>query len=121
MIISLYGKKHDLIKVKYGFSWTVLFFGFFAPFFRRDIKWGAIMFVATIGVIWLTVELHLPVDMQPFCLYIAQILFSFIYNNIYIKELLAKGYMPYDNVSRTILIENGYLTDDFDFGKKEEV
>ena len=58
-----------------GYSWTFLLFGFLPPLFRGDWKWGAILFVATL-----------------LTLGIAGIVFSFLYNKIYIKSLIAKGY-----------------------------
>lgn len=62
-------------KVKAGFSWTTLFFGFFVPLFRGDFKWFLFCLLCDILVLpWL--------------------IFPFIYNKIYIKELLERGYKP---------------------------
>ncbi len=58
-----------------GFSWTVLFFGWFPPMFRSDWKWAVIMFICTIVTFGLS-----------------GLVFMFIYNKIYIKELLNNGY-----------------------------
>lgn len=66
-------------QVKLGFSWTMLFFGIFVPLFRGDFKWFLITLLAslvTCGFAWLV--------------------FPFIYNKIYIKELIEKGWLPAD-------------------------
>lgn len=58
-----------------GFSWTMLFFGVFVPMLRGDWKWffiGLLLGVLTFGFSWLV----LP----------------FIYNKIFSKELVEKGY-----------------------------
>ena len=63
-------------QVKKGFSWTMLFFGVFVPLIRGDIKWFAISLVAafvTVGISWLV--------------------FPFIYNKLYLNDLLNKGYV----------------------------
>lgn len=63
------------ITVKEGFSWTVFFWGCFTPLARGDVKWAFIMFVSAIitcGFSWLV--------------------FPFIYNGIYINDLIKKGY-----------------------------
>lgn len=72
-------------KVKMGFSWTVFFFGFFVPLLRGDYKWALILFLfasiagsASEGAGGLLVS----------------IVFAFLYNKIYIKGLLEKGYRP---------------------------
>ena len=61
--------------VKEGFSWTMLFFGIFVPLYRGDWKWFLIMLIANI-----------------FTYGLASIVFAFIYNKIYINDLLEKGY-----------------------------
>ena len=61
--------------VKEGFSWTMLFFGIFVPLYRGDWKWFLIILVANIFTYgW------------------ASVVFAFIYNKIYINDLLEKGY-----------------------------
>ena len=61
--------------VKEGFSWTMLFFGIFVPLYRGDWKWFLIILIANIFTYgW------------------ASVVFAFIYNKIYINDLLEKGY-----------------------------
>ena len=61
--------------VKEGFSWTMLFFGIFVPLYREDWKWFLIILIANIFTYgW------------------ASVVFAFIYNKIYINDLLEKGY-----------------------------
>jgi hypothetical protein len=79
-------------RVKVGFSWTTLFFGFLVPIFRGDVKWTIIMFCASV----LTLGL-------------AQLVMAFTYNRTYIRDLLEKGYFPADDFSRSILEEKKFL------------
>ena len=58
-----------------GFSWTTFFFGFFPALIRGDWMWAVIMFFAT----WITFG-------------ISGIIFAFIYNRIYIQNLLKQGF-----------------------------
>ena len=61
--------------VKEGFSWTMLFFGIFVPLCRGDWKWFLITLIANL-----------------FTYGLASVVFAFIYNKIYINDLLEKGY-----------------------------
>ena len=61
--------------VKEGFSWTMLFFGIFVPLYRGDWKWFLIILIANL-----------------FTYGLASVVFAFIYNKIYINDLLEKGY-----------------------------
>ncbi|HZG15340.1 MAG TPA: DUF2628 domain-containing protein [Candidatus Bathyarchaeia archaeon] len=82
--------------VKVGFSWTTFFFGFFPALFRGDLKWAIIMFIiaAVLGSFTFGIGA-----------WVSGIVFSFIYNKIYIKELIEKGYRPATEESRTLLIQ----------------
>jgi len=73
-----------------GFSWSTLFLGVFVPIYRGDWKWAIIMSLSgliTFGVSW--------------------IFFPFIYNKLYIKELIHKGYKVKEVLGNDIgIIEN---------------
>ena len=58
-----------------GFSWTMFFFGFFPALLRGDLKWTLIMILTV-----------------PFTAGINMIIFMFIYNKIYIKDLISQGF-----------------------------
>lgn len=81
-------------KAPTGFSWTNLIFSWFVPAFRGDLKWCILFFIMafpTFGLIAL---------ISPF-----------IYNKIYIKELLEKGFVPADKESKDYLIKNHLIID----------
>lgn len=79
--------------VKVGFSWTTLFFGFCPALFRGDLKWAVIMFLVSCVTFGISL-----------------LVFPFIYNKLYIKELIEKGYKPGDDHAKNILISKGILT-----------
>ena len=88
-------------EVKLGFSWTTFFFGFFPALFRGDLKWATIMFVTAVlaGLFTFGIGAWIP-----------GIIFSFLYNKIYIKDLLEKGYLPADETSRLELQSAGVIS-----------
>lgn len=87
--------KHETGVVKQapvGFSWTTLFFGGFPALLRGDVKWfllGWLISLATVGF--------------------GLIIMAFIYNKIYVKDLMEKGYRPADDFSKNILAQKGIL------------
>jgi len=79
-------------EVKVGFSFTMLFFGLFVPLFRGDFKWtilALIIAIVTCGFGWLVMP--------------------FIYNKMYIKDLLERGYLPVTDEDRSILQGKGII------------
>jgi hypothetical protein len=69
-----------------------LIFFFFPALVRGDIKWGIIQFVVSC----LTVGIS--------CL-----VFPFIYNKIYVRGLLEKGYLPADEGGSNLLASRGIM------------
>ncbi|OUS69690.1 hypothetical protein B1748_30585 [Paenibacillus sp. MY03] len=100
MHVRLVNAAGGVKEVKVGFSWTTFFFGFFPALFRGDLKWAAIMFITAtaIGIFTLGLGAWVP-----------GIIFSFIYNKMYIKELLEKGYRPLDAHAQSVLHQGGIV------------
>lgn len=92
MTIKLKNNVGLLKTVPTGFSWTTLFFGGFVPLIRGDLKWFAIMlFLAffSFGISWL--------------------IFPFVYNKVFIKGLLEKGFTTADEEANKYLAAKGYI------------
>lgn len=87
-------------EIKVGFSWTTFFFGLFVPLFRGDIKWALIM---------LALSILAGVPTSGVGSGIVGIIFSFMYNKFYTKDLLAKGYEPASDTDRSVFNTKGYL------------
>ena len=87
-------------EVKVGFSWTTFFFGFIPALIRGDLKWALIMVLlaGVAGVFTLGVGAWIP-----------GIIFSFIYNKIYIKNLMEKGYTPESESDKSVLVSKGII------------
>lgn len=81
-----------LKRVKVGFSWTVFFFGFFPALFRGDWKWAIIMFLAA-----------------SFTFGVSNFVFMFMYNKLYINDLLEKGFVAADETAENILSSKGLI------------
>lgn len=97
MIVDIKNQFGAIKHVKIGFSWTMLFFGFFVPLSRRDWKWVAISFLASIftaGICWF--------------------IFPFVYNKMYIGDLIEKGWEPADAEAEEVFLSKGMITPDWD-------
>ncbi len=127
-IISL--KKDNLIKKGLvGFSWTTLFFGFFVPIIRGDVKWAIVMlisfccYVSMVGAIidGMFPDIDKIPDNNPILSLVSlvvslgilfiniNIMFAIIYNKQYTTELLESGYEPANEYSRDILQSRGMI------------
>ncbi|WP_461213351.1 DUF2628 domain-containing protein [Lacticaseibacillus sp. GG6-2] len=92
-------RTHQIKQPKVGFSWTTFFFGFFPALFRGDWKWALI--IALIQILTGTFTFGISVG-------VVSIIFAFIYNKLYINDLLRDGYQPSDTFSRDILNQRGF-------------
>ena len=72
-----------------GFSYTALSWSFLPMVIRRDWKWAAI--VAFLSCITGAVVSNLAPN-EPVFVFLNNLVFGFIYNKLYIKELISKGY-----------------------------
>jgi len=93
MAIRLKHSNSGLIKkIPEGFSWTSLFFGWFVPVVRGDVKWA---------ILWLIITI--------FTAGIGQIVMAFTYNKSYLKRMLENGYIPADDEATVKLTEKGLI------------
>ena len=87
MIVRLKNDIGMVKEAKIGFSFTTFFFGPFVPALRGDWKYAGIMLVCAIITSG-----------------ISTLVFPFVYNKLYIKELLMKGFLPASDTDRNILV-----------------
>ena len=100
MKISLSNNEGVIKEVKLGFSWTTLFFGIFPALLRKDFKWAMIM---------LGISITINLFLFGLGALITGVLFAFIYNKIYIKNLLTNGYRPVYAAGHELLIKEQLL------------
>lgn len=92
--------------VKVGFSWTTFFFGFFPALFRGDWKWAAIIILS---------DIVLGVFTVGFGSIVIDIIWAFMYNKVYTKDLINNGYEPSDQGAYQILVSKGYIPTGYTF------
>jgi hypothetical protein len=80
---------------KVGFSWTTFFFGFFPALFRGDWKWAVIQLIC--GMITFN---------------FSSLIFCFIYNKLYINDLLTKGFTPITDADKAVLVSKNFIVAD---------
>ncbi|EGC92637.1 hypothetical protein HMPREF9402_0025 [Turicibacter sp. HGF1] len=98
MRVRLINNLNMLKEVKVGFSWTILFFGFFVPLFRQDWIWGVSMFFVSVALMVLKVYYLNP---------IFYLIMAIIYNKLYIENLLSEGWRPASENDERILVMKG--------------
>ncbi|WP_225047938.1 DUF2628 domain-containing protein [Lacticaseibacillus kribbianus] len=91
---------HAVKQTKIGFSWTTLFFGFFPALFRGDWTWALIIALLQIATGTFTWGISIGV---------ISIIFAFIYNGMYVRGLINKGFAPSDQASADALRAKGFL------------
>ncbi len=112
----------DVKKADFGYSFTTLFFGYWIPLFRKDYKLAGLMFLLVVlellSVNYSFFQAVLATD-NPMQVYggdftklagrllmpsftVSSIVFGFIVNKRYIKQLLSKGYVPKTEADRMI-------------------
>ena len=94
--ITLINKDNKTKTCKVGFSWTSLIFMYLVPLFRLDFKNFALQ-------ILLYSACMLIVPLSPILVTIAYIGIAMYYNNVYIKDLVNKGYTPYGDEDAVLL------------------
>ena len=94
--ITLINKDNKTKTCKVGFSWTSLFFIYLVPLFRLDFKNFALQILLYSACIVI-------VPLSPILVTIVYIGIAIYYNNLYIKYLVNKGYMPYSDKDALLL------------------
>ena len=94
MIVRLKNDIGMIKEAKIGFSWTNFFFGAFVPAIRGDWKYAAIMVICSMITCGLST-----------------LVFPFVYNKLYIKELLMKVFLIASESDRNLLIQKGSIVD----------
>lgn len=97
-MVNMRNSQTDQIKqVKVGFSWTMFFFGFWVPLFRGDWRWLVVMLLLDIIGIWSYGTVSS----------IANIIMAFLYNKLYIEDLIKQGWYPADASAENALQSKG--------------
>jgi len=89
-VITFKNNNTDEVKsAPVGFSWTAFLFGFFPMLCRSDWKWAAI--VAVISIVAFGVVSQFAPASSGVAFWTG-LVFGFIYNKLYIKDLVSQGY-----------------------------
>lgn len=100
-MITLRNKDTGLIKnCSTGFSWTTLIFGLFVPLIRGDFKWAAVLVILSMLAGGPTFG---------FGAVFVNFIFAFLYNKIYIRSLMERGFVPADDDARNWCIDKGLI------------
>ena len=133
--LLLIDDRGETIEAPTGFSWTALFFNFFVPFLRGDLKHAGLFFLVTVFLVsinslWgflLVSKLLLTLGFTPqasaalfpwivlgsLCVLIAfQLYLGVRYNTLYIRSLLKQGYRPADASHNALLDKLGIVASD---------
>ncbi len=92
--VALLSPKGDIKTAPVGFSFTILLFGLFVCLFRKDwlrvAVWFAMIFLGGF------ISIFEPVFEGLFMVitFVFNVVMAFIYNKVYIRSLLRKGYEP---------------------------
>ena len=89
-------------EVKFGFSWGAFFLGFIYPLIKEDYMVAGISFV----VISIASMIFFPL------IFVLSMVFGFLYNKMYVKNLIKQGWHPFTEEDAQILRMNGILFDD---------
>lgn len=81
-----------------GFSWTVFFFGFFVPLFRKDFKSAFVL---------LLIGLFLGAFTAGAGAGLLNLIVAFGYNKYYTENLMKLGFLPVDNTNKILLEQYG--------------
>lgn len=101
-LISL-KKDYETKNISLGFSWFFLLFGIFYPLVKGDFK-NTLLIMAILFVALMLSKVYPPLVLLSF---IAYVVFAFIYNKIYAKDLIKKGFLPVNEYSKNALEKNG--------------
>ena len=101
-LISL-KKDSETKNISLGFSWFFLLFGIFYPLVKGDFK-NTLLIIAVLFVASILSKVYSPLILLFFISYIG---FAFIYNKIYAKDLIKKGFLPVNEYSKNALEKNG--------------
>lgn len=110
---TIYLKNPESAKIKkapIGFSWTVLFFGFWIPLFRGDLKNALILFFVTVSLLFLNFAFYYVlltstpssiyltiIVLMSMILVIIHLFYAFKYNKMFVKGLISKGFVVYES------------------------
>lgn len=85
-----------------GFSWTIFFFGFWVPIFRKDFKSALVIAILTIVIGYMTMGAGIL---------ILDIVLGFFYNKYYTEQFIKNGFQPADDYSKELLEKNKIYID----------
>ena len=94
---------------KLGWSWTVFFFGFWPMLFRQD--WIYLICYAAWDVIGSAIAYSSDGAFSVIAGadFIIRIVLTVMYNTLYVKGLLKKGWVPADETSKKLMMAKGIV------------